>query len=58
MRLPGTGLPDWEGPAHFMTDFYAQKFQLPLKKFVNSCDEGYYSFYGDPPIKNKGIIDR
>ena len=49
MRLPGTGKPDWTGPSHFVTDFYAQHFQLPLKKFINTGDQGYYSIYGEPP---------
>lgn len=54
MRLPGNGTPYWTGPSHFMTDYYAQKFDLPLKQFVNSSDEGFYYFYGQEPIKMKG----
>lgn len=54
MRLPGTGEPKWEGPSHFMTDFYATKFELPLIPFVNSSPNGYYKFYGEPAIKAIG----
>ena len=46
MRLPGTGAPGWKGPSHFMTDFYAQKFDIPRKQFVNETKNGYYYFYG------------
>ena len=55
MRLPGTGAPDWKGPSHFMTDFYAQKFEIPRKDFVNETPNGYYFFFGKPPIKMSGI---
>ena len=54
MRLPGDGTATWTGPTHFMTDLYAQKFELPLKDFINTGDEGFYSFYGEQPIKMKG----
>ena len=54
MRLPGTGEPDRTGPSHFMTDFYSQKFQLPLKQFINTGDKGYLSFYGETPIQMSG----
>ena len=43
MRLPGTGAKDWTGPSHFMTDFYAQKFDIPRIEFVNKTPNGYYS---------------
>ena len=51
MPFAGTGKPDWTGPSHFVTDFYAQHFQLPLKKFINTGDQGYYTIYGEPRIK-------
>jgi hypothetical protein len=51
MRLPGKGIQGEGGPSHFMTDFYAQQFDLPLKDFVNSNSNGYYKFYGKPAIR-------
>ena len=56
MRLPGTGERDWNGPSHFMTDFYAQQFKLPIIPFVNSNPNGYYKFYGKPAIKMSGKL--
>ena len=55
MRLPGTGRKDWTGPSHFMTDFYIQKFQLPLEEFAQCSDQTYYAFNGKTPIKKAGI---
>ena len=56
MREPGTGKPDWVGPSHFMTDFYTQKFQLPVTEFVQYNDQTFYSFYGEAPIKRAGQL--
>ena len=56
MRLPGTGKPNLKGPCHFLTDFYSQTFELPLKPFINSDKNGYYRFYGDTPIKMGGKL--
>ena len=56
MRLPGTGKADWKGPCHFLSDFYSQRFKLPLKPFINSGKNGYYRFYGDAPIRMAGKI--
>ncbi len=56
MREPGTGKSDdGNGRSHFMTDFYAQKFQLPVTEFVQYSDQTYLSFYGETPIKEAGI---
>lgn len=54
MRLPGTGKPDWPGPAHFLTDFYSQRFKVPLSQFINQSDYGYLKFYGQPAIQISG----
>ena len=56
MRLPGTGEPGWDGPSHFMTDFYAQHFKLPIIPFVNSGPNGYYKFYDQPAIQMSGML--
>ena len=55
MRLPGKGLPDWKGPSHYLTDFYAEQFNLPVIPFVNQDDNGWLSFYDQPPIQILGI---
>ena len=63
MRLPGSGELDCDGPHvhHYLTDYYAQKFSLPVVPFINSTEEGYYMFkkledkdHCEPKIKMKG----
>ena len=54
MREPGTGAPDWNGPKHFLTDWYTNLFHLDRIPFINYCGEGYYCFYGQPKIRMDG----
>ena len=54
MRAPGTGLPDWKGPKHFLTDWYTNLFQLECIPFINYCKEGFCCFYGQPKIRMEG----
>ena len=56
MREPGTGRKDWNGPCHFITDFYIQKFQLLTEEFVQFSDQTYYAFNRKLPIKKAGIV--
>ena len=56
MRLPGTGKQGWKGPSHYLTDFYAQQFHLKVTPFVNKNENGWLSFYDQPPIQILGII--
>ena len=56
MRLPRTGEPGWNGPSHFMADFYAQHFKLPIIPFVNNGQNGYYKFYDQPAVQMSGML--
>ena len=51
MRLPGAGKPGSTGPSHYLTDYYGHKFNLPVIPFRNCDDNGWLSFYDQPPIQ-------
>ncbi len=52
MRLPNQ--PDDPNKPHFMTDFYATLFQLPLAPFVNFNENAYLKFYNREKVQIKG----
>lgn len=54
MREPGTGEPDWNGPKHFLTDWYTNHFKLERIPFINYCGEGFYYFYDQEKIRMSG----
>ena len=53
MRLPGK--PDDKNKIHFLTDFYAKKFDLPLVPFHNSDDNAFLKFYNEEKVTYTGI---
>ena len=52
MRLPGE--PGSPGPSHYLTDYYGHKFNLPVIPFKNCDENGWLSFYDQPPIQIHG----
>ena len=52
MRLPGA-LSDVYKP-HFLSDFYAKRFKLPLVPFNNADENCFLKFYNMKPVQIKG----
>ena len=52
MRLPSP--PTDPNKIHFLTDFYATLFKLPLVPFVNGDDNAFLKFYNMEKVRIKG----
>ena len=52
MRLPCR--PKDPNKTHFLSDFYIQKFQLPVVDFVNENENGFLKFYNMPKVRMCG----
>ena len=52
MRLPCR--PKDPNKTHFLSDFYIQKFQLPVIDFVNQNTNGFLKFYNMPKVRMCG----
>lgn len=52
MRLPGA--PDDQNKPHFLSDFYATLFKLPLMPFKNADENCFLKFYNMEPVQIKG----
>ncbi len=52
MRLPGKS--DAKEKIHFLTDFYAKKFHMPLIPFHNSDENAFLKFYNEEKVTYPG----
>jgi monoamine oxidase/DNA-binding beta-propeller fold protein YncE/ABC-type branched-subunit amino acid transport system substrate-binding protein len=53
MRLPGQNAEVGDGPQHFITNYYVQKFGIATIPFKNTDENTFLQFFDDKPVRVK-----